>query len=149
MKIFFSLLIFISSLTSLQAQNTRLVEKHAIKAIRQQSNEAYQRYDLDAIAACWHDDIVILPASGTLLQGIEMIKNYLSNAYLKTPDIYFFRKTKKLKLSDEGTLAWETGTWRSYRPKTPDASTFRGEYVAIWEKRAGKWKMRSQVFMAF
>ena len=145
----FSLLILLCTLTlSLPAQVNRSDEKRAIREVRQHSNDAYQKYDLEGTMACWHPDVVILTGRGTLLDSAEAVKEYLKDIYLKNFDVYFIRITKKLKLSEDGTKAWESGKWISKQHYSEETYPYQGRYVAIWEKREGAWKLKAQTFLS-
>ena len=45
-------------------------------------------------------------------------------------------------------LAFESGTWQGHLGNAQGAVVIQGRYSAQWVKRAGKWLIRSEVYVA-
>ena len=123
------------------------MHKKSIQQIRNRSNQAFREQNIADIASYLTDDIVITTGSGALIHGKDSLHNYLAVVYAKNPDLYFVRKTTMIKINQTKDRAWETGTWKGFRPKTPDWNAPGGRYSAMWIKTAGSWKIRSELFV--
>lgn len=92
--------------------------------------------DLDALAAFYADDAVSLEADQPMLAGNAAIKKNIDASLAKRP--------KGSKLSYEvidvyGDDHYATEVGKTTRMDSTGKVTSTGKYMAIWEKRDGKW----------
>ncbi|MBX2945409.1 MAG: nuclear transport factor 2 family protein [Cyclobacteriaceae bacterium] len=90
------------------------------------------------------DDVLITTGNGTLIQGKENLKTYISKA--SGPKMYWVRTPIEIEVNNKLGLAWETGTWKGYS-ESGEKSVTGGKYSAHWSKIEGVWKIKSQLFV--
>jgi uncharacterized protein (TIGR02246 family) len=92
--------------------------------------------DVNALAAFYADDAVSLAADQPMIVGNEAIKKDLEAAMAKKP--------KGQKVSYEvidvfGSDKYVTEVGKTTRTDSEGKVTSTGKYMAVWEKRNGKW----------
>lgn len=142
----FMILIFYISNGSAQTNKDKDIEQ--IKATRKASNEAIQKHDLAGIAKPMIEDIVSISGNGRIYVGKDSTISLLKQRFTAMPDLVFIRTPFVIRISNNDTLAWEKGTWKGFRTDRKARSSSGGNYAAMWCKRDGIWKTRSEMFVA-
>jgi ketosteroid isomerase-like protein len=128
MKLVLLLLSVAAAVASPGAEDTiRQADEAWLKAIASKSVEqTVALYDAEALTA----GSAMPPARG--LAGIRAMWTEL----FAQPDFFLTWKTDKVVITDSGTMASSTGTWRAAKPGTG------GPFLAVWRKqRDGQWKV--------
>ena len=136
------------SFQSVSAQNSKEKDVELIRAARKASNDAIQKHDLEAIAKPMTDDVVNIAGNGKVLMGKDSVISLLKQRFASMPDLVFVRTPFVIKVSNNDSLAWEKGTWKGYRTDRKRVNTAGGNYAAMWCKRNGEWKTRSELYVA-
>jgi ketosteroid isomerase-like protein len=124
-------------------------EQAAIKQARRQQNSAIAHRDVDAIASYWTDDVTICRGLGTQLSGKAAYRQLFDQDDPTSPDrIVYERNPTSVDVSSVWDLAFETGVWKGHLGSDKGPAVIGGRYSAQWVKRAGKWLIRSEVFVA-
>jgi ketosteroid isomerase-like protein len=130
-----------------QAQSSVSADARAIRGARIAQNAAMAAGDVEKAATWWTDDVTIRRGLGAGVSGIEGYKAILERAPVADTATVYERKTTDVTVSKVWPLAFETGTWVA-RVGGKGPATITGRYSAQWVKRAGKWLIRSEVFVA-
>jgi len=141
-------MIVVFSITGVSAQNNKDKDIEQIKAMRKASNEAIQKHDLTGIARPMIEDMVSISGNGSIYLGKDSAISLLKQRFTAMPDLVFVRTPYVIRISNNDTLAWEKGTWKGYRTDRKARSSSGGNYAAIWCKRDGVWRTRSEMFVA-
>ena len=137
-------LFFFSSIDVMAQDSQRL----AIKRLRALSNKAIQDQKPQRIADFYVEDLNITTGAGTVINGKEALVSYLKDAFLADSELYFVRRTNKIKINHDNDRAWERGSWKAQRKGDPKWKGPSGKYAAMWVKKKGTWNLRSQLFVA-
>ena len=135
-------------ITSVCAQSDKEKEIELIKAARKASNEAIQKHDLDGIGKPMIEDMVSIFGNGHTSVSKDSTISILKNRFSAMPDLVFIRTPFVIRISNNDTLAWEKGTWKGYRTDRRSVNNAGGNYAAMWCKRNGVWKTRSELFVS-
>jgi ketosteroid isomerase-like protein len=112
--------------------------------VRQTSNEAIARHDVDGIANCWLDDYVVIRGSGVIENGKEANIKEWKRIFMETPQTYFERIPSEIIISkNNADLALESGEWKGVNTYSKG-----GRYSAQWQKKDGEWKIQAELFVA-
>lgn len=141
-------LLLVICIKPVAAQNNREKDVEQIKAARKSSNDAIQKHDLDGIANSMIDDVVCTLGNGHTYVGKDSTISIFKQRFATMPDLVFVRTPFVIRISNNDTLAWEKGTWKGFRTDRKTRSTSGGNYAAMWCKRDGVWKTRSELFVA-
>lgn len=144
----FALLLLVICITPAIAQNDKEKDIELIKAARKASNEAIQKHDLEGIAKPMIQDMVCTFGNGNTYVGKDSAISILKQRFSAMPDLVFIRTPVVVRISNNDTLAWEKGTWKGFRTTRKAGSNSGGNYAAMWCKRDGVWKMRTELFVA-
>lgn len=121
----------------------------AVRHARLQQNAAIARHDVDAIASYWTGDVSICRGLGAQLAGKAAYRKLFENDAPGAPDVIVY---ERIPTSIEGGATWplafETGQWLGHRGSATGPVVIRGRYSAQWVKRADRWLIRSEVFVA-
>lgn len=120
-------------------------EKEQILAARNASNTALKTYDNDRVLSFLTDDVLTTTGKGVLLCGKEALESYIQDG--GKSKMYWIRNTQEIIVNTERGLAWERGVWNGYDPERSDESIVNGNYSAMWTKKTGVWKIKSQLFV--
>jgi len=129
------------------AQSNKQKDIAAIKAARQASNEAILSHDIDGIAKHWLEEFIVIGGNGGGNVGKDSAAIRLKRQLDQTPGLTYIPTLKKIIISDADTLAFETGKWIGLKTKDKTPKWLGGNYSAMWWKRDGVWKLRSELFV--
>jgi len=147
-KLLFAILFFGLSVKPLFAQSNKEKDIEQIKAARKASNDAMQSHDLEGIAKPMMEDVVCIFGNGHSYVGKDSTISVLKQRFTTMPDLVFVRTPFVIRISNNDTLAWEKGTWKGFRTNRKTGSNSGGNYAAMWCKRDGVWRTRSELFVA-
>jgi len=147
-KLFIALFLLALSVKPVLAQTNKEKDIEQIKAARKASNEAIQTHDLEGIARPMMEDVVCVFGNGHTYLGKDSTISIFKQRFNTMPDLVFIRTPFVIRISNNDTLAWEKGTWKGFRTNRKTGSTSGGNYAAMWCKRNGVWRTRSELFVA-
>ena len=120
-----------------------------IKRARLEQNAAIARHDLDAIASYWTDDVTICRGLGLQVAGKANYRKLFEEDDPKAKDVIIYERIPTtIEASASWPLAFETGMWMGHVGSARGAVVIRGRYSAQWVRRADRWLIRSEVFVA-
>lgn len=125
------------------AQNTHNNDIAIIKSNRAASNNAIARHDVDGMSKYWLDDFVQVIGRGTYETGKENISASWKKLFKANPKVVYVRIPEEIIISDNDTMAWETGKWTGIHTYSKG-----GNYSAMWIKRNGSWMLKAELFVS-
>lgn len=135
-------------IAGVSAQTNKEKDIELIKAARKASNEALQKHDLEGIGKHMIEDMVSVSGNGRIYVGKDSTISLFKQRFATMPDLVFVRTPFVIRVSNNDTLAWEKGTWKGFRTDRKARASSGGNYAAMWCKRDGVWKTRSELFVA-
>jgi ketosteroid isomerase-like protein len=124
-------------------------QQAAIKEARLRQNTAIADHRVDEIASYWTDDVTICRGLGIQLAGKAAYRKLFEEDDPNSPEqIVYERVPTAIDVATAWPLAFETGTWKGHRGKAGGPVVIQGRYSAQWVQRAGRWLIRSEVFVA-
>jgi ketosteroid isomerase-like protein len=118
-------------------------DESTIRAARVAQNQAIAAGALDSAATFWVSDVAVTAGLGAILQGRESYKQ----AFAHDAGFRYDRSTATIVVSSNWPLAWEQGTWAGFRNGVVPP-VIQGSYSAMWIKDGGRWRIRSELFVA-
>ena len=134
-------LLLILQLTYAQTNNGKDVE--IIKFLRAASNKALAKHDIDGMSKYWLDDLVLIRGNSSHLTGKDTIVAAWRKLFNDNPKVNYIRTPTQITISNNDTLAWETGTWKAI-----NSYSSGGNYSAMWKKRNNSWKILAELFVS-
>jgi ketosteroid isomerase-like protein len=124
-----------------------------IRDSRAASNQALAAHHAAAFAQILKDDVIVVAASGKVIQGRTAVKDEIEARWKRDPDLLFVRTPASIDVSRSDPAASEHGTWRGHATTSAGPADLRGEYQAVWRKTitgAGvpSWTIASELFVA-
>ena len=119
-----------------------------IREVRAKSNEYIAQHDAAGIASFLDDDYQITTGKGEFFRETpqedaaawaEIFDTYADVVYIRTPE--------SVEVSSYLPLAYEAGSWVGSWTAAGGRKEVGGRYSASWHKVAGKWKIRSELFV--
>jgi ketosteroid isomerase-like protein len=133
--------------TSVMATTT--TEQSLIKHARLRQNAAIASHNLDAIASYWTDDVTICRGLGLHATSKAAYLKLFEEDDPTSKDVIIYERIPiSIETSPVWPLAFETGTWKGHLGNAKGPTVIQGRYSAQWVKRANKWLIRSEVFVA-
>jgi ketosteroid isomerase-like protein len=124
-------------------------EADAIRHARLQQNAAIAQHDVDAIASYWTDDVTICRGLGAQVAGKENYRKLFEEDDPKAKDVIVYQRVPTaIEVSVPWPLAFETGIWKGHVRDIHGAVVIQGKYAAQWVRRADRWLIRSEVYVA-
>jgi ketosteroid isomerase-like protein len=140
--------LFLSS-SALAGQPSMTADKTAIRHARLEQNAAIVSHNLDAIASYWTDDVTICRGLGAQMAGKGAYLKLFEEDDPNAPDVIIYeRDPTSIDVGTVWPLAFETGVWKGHLGSAHGPVVVAGRYSAQWVKRATKWLIRSEVFVA-
>jgi len=128
-------------------------EVQTIRDARLAQNDAITERDIDAIAGYWERGVRSTAGTGIFVTGRaeyrrafqDEFRNFNDLIYSRTPD---FIELSSVRVSNADELASESGTWTRSWTTSEGQTELYGLYDAMWRKRNGQWRIRSELFIA-
>ena len=114
-----------------------------VRAARLAQNAAIAAHSLDSVATFWVNDVVIVSSRGGVVRG----KDAYRQAFAGDSTMIYVRTPARIEASAAWPLVWEEGTWVGQRGAA-GATVLGGRYAAQWHRIAGRWLIRSEVYVA-
>lgn len=135
--------------TAMAAPATSTADRALIKHARLQQNAAIVKNDVDAIASYWTDDVTICRGLGLQVAGKAAYRKLFEGDDPTSKDVIVYERIPvSIDASPVWPLAFETGVWKGHRGSAHGPTILQGRYSAQWVKRADKWLIRSEVYVA-
>jgi len=125
------------------AQKITDKEVTLIQSLRAASNEALAKHDVDGMSKYWLDDLVLIRGNSSHLTGKDTIVAAWRKLFKDNPKVSYIRIPAQITISDNDTLAWETGTWKAF-----NSYSNGGSYSAMWKKTNNSWKILAELFVS-
>lgn len=120
-------------------------EAAAVEAVSMQWLEAAQAQDVDAAVALFADDAVFFDEGEGSLVGLPAIRADIEESWAENPDASVSWSTNDVQVASSGDMAWERGSWTYDPDGAGEAEAMTGEYVTVYEKVDGVWKVVSDI----
>lgn len=120
-------------------------EAAAVEAVSMQWMEAAQARDLDAATALFADDAVFFDQEEGSTVGLAAIRADMEESWAANPDFALSWSTNSVNVASAGDMAWERGSWTYDPDGMGEAASMTGEYVTIYKKVDGVWKVASDI----
>ena len=146
-KIIFVIPFFLLTYVSF-SQTNKQKDISAIKAARNASNQSMAQHDMAGVSSYWLPEFIVINGSGRANVGKDSATARLKRHLDETPGLTYVRTPIKVIISDADTLAFETGKWIGLKTKDKNPKWLGGNYSAMWWKRTGVWKIRSELFVS-
>jgi ketosteroid isomerase-like protein len=114
-----------------------------VRAARLAQNAALAIRALDSAATFWTTDVVIVSSRGRVMRG----KDTYRQAFAGDSVMVYVRTPGRIEAASPWPLVWEEGVW-SGRLGANGPEVIGGRYAAQWHRVAGRWLIRSEVFVA-
>ncbi|MES1217353.1 MAG: nuclear transport factor 2 family protein [Bacteroidota bacterium] len=143
MKKLLCILSLVLSFQFLVAQNNKQQDIATIKEARATSNKAIAAHDVSGISKYWLDDFVQIRGNASYLTGKDTIIATWKELFATNAKVSYVRNPTEIIISDNDTLAWETGKWIGINTYSKG-----GNYSAMWRKKDNLWKIQAELFVA-
>lgn len=120
-------------------------EAAAVEAVSMQWMAAAQARDLAAVTALFADDAVLFDQNEGSIEGLAAIRADIEGSWAQNPDFALSWSTTSVQVASSGDMAWERGAWTYDPDGAGEATEMTGEYVTIYEKVDGAWKVASDI----
>ena len=114
-----------------------------IRSLRTASNDALAKHDIDEMSKYWLDDLVLIRGNSSHLTGKDTIVSAWRKLFNDNPKVNYIRVPTHISISNNDTLAWETGTWKAF-----NSYSNGGNYSAMWKKTNDSWKILAELFVS-
>jgi len=129
-----------------QAPMDKAAAEAEIRALDTVFFGAVAAHDADAMASTYANDAISMPANSPIQKGHDAIQK-ADEEFLKTPKVAMTGGTDMIRFSDDGTVAYATGTyhatWTDAKGK-PAAED--GKFLNVMKKIDGKWKIVADAY---
>ena len=130
------------SLVSFETQiaDQHAADKSAIESGAAKWMEAFSAKDIDAMAAFYAEDAVLLPPNAPAIFGRDAVRATIQEMFAAGIGI----ELEDLEMNVVGDLGYKAGR---YRTRGEDGSLVdRGKYIEIWSKVDGKWVLHRNIW---
>jgi uncharacterized protein (TIGR02246 family) len=138
-------LLFFIPFFSVMGKESKVVnlekEQQAILAQDKKWVEAAQGKDIELIASFWSDDAVVYAPGLPPVVGKDAIREFVRHSQT-VPGFSIRWNTIDVQLSDDGTLAYATGTNQTtYNDPDGKLVTVNGKTITVWRKDSSRiWR---------
>jgi ketosteroid isomerase-like protein len=116
----------------------------AVRRARLEQTAALADRDIDRAATYWADDVVVTSGLGLAFTGAASYRR----AFELDSGLVYERFPDRVQASSAWPLVWEDGLWSGRRVIGPSHPVIRGRYSAMWARIDGRWRIRSELFVA-
>jgi uncharacterized protein (TIGR02246 family) len=116
-------------------------EATAVEAVSMKWEEAAKARDLDALMTVFAENAITYPDDQMPAVGVAAIRAEIEKGWSETPEAEIDWETTSVHVSSAGDMAWERGTWTFDPDGAGEAEAETGEYLTIYEKVGGEWKV--------
>jgi len=124
-----------------------------IRDSRATSNKALAAHNAAAFVQVLKDDVIVIAASGKLIQGRATVQAEIESRWKAQPDLVYIRTPTTIVISHSDPAASERGTWTGHATTPDGPADWRGEYQATWRKTVSNagvpsWVIANELFVA-
>jgi ketosteroid isomerase-like protein len=116
-------------------------EAEAVEAVSMKWEQAAKARDLDAVMTVFSENAVTYPDDQPPAVGVAAIRTEIRKGWNEAPDAAIDWETTSVHVAEAGDMAWERGTWTFDPDGAGEAEAVEGEYLTIYEKVGGDWKV--------
>lgn len=120
-------------------------EAQAIRDLSSAWLDQARARNAEAIAAYFAPDAVVLEEGEPAIIGPDAILADIEEDWAENPDFTIDWETLSVTVAASGDLAWERGRWTFDADGAGEAPTIGGEYITVYEKVDGEWKVAADV----
>ena len=113
----------------------------SIRNLREQSNAAIARHDVEGARAVLHDDARIIASNGDLFDGAAAMARAFEARFADPDFVKFVREPALIDVDD--TTAAEAGHWIG-RWRHEEVL---GRYLARWRREPAGWRIVAELFI--
>jgi len=139
-------IIFLALFSTVESAASETPED-AIRSIRQQSNAAIARHDVEAVVSFLDDEYQITVGNGELFHGRAGESEGWRKEFAQAGDLVYVRNPESVEVSSSGERAAEIGVWVGTWTTLDGPHRAHGRYAAHWRKVSGSWKIRAELFV--
>lgn len=115
-------------------------EEQTIRDLSMQWMQAAQAEDAAAVAALFTADGTTI-FDGEMVVGPAAIQTQMEADIAEMPDAEISWTTNAVQVAASGDMAYERGSWTVDPDGMGEMEPVGGEYVTVWIKEAGEWKV--------
>jgi ketosteroid isomerase-like protein len=144
-----SLLLLLAACTA-SGEHSRSIsaDESAIRSARATQNAAIASGDVERAAAFWTEDVELRRGLGQLVEGREAYRQIIVPKGNRDSALVYQREPATVVVSATWPLAYESGKWSGHLGAIDGPAVISGDYSAQWVKRADRWMIRSELFVA-
>ena len=142
MQKYSGIFIFLLTAQCVCAQINKVQDDSMIRVSRARTNEFIASHDVGGLARYWLKDYVRILGNGNVMVGKDSAVAFWSRTFKQQPTIYYVRVPVDILISEDGQMAWESGTWTGINTKSKS-----GNYAAMWSKQDDIWKLQSELYV--
>ena len=116
-------------------------EEVTIRRLREQSNAAIARHEVNGARAVLHDDARIIGSNGDLFDGAAAMARAFEERFADPDFVTYIRDPVSIEV--DGATAAEAGRWTG-RWKHGEV---RGTYLARWRREPAGWRIVAELFI--
>ena len=122
--------------------DTRAADAATIQNLVKEWSAAAQAKDADKFASFYADNGVLMLGGAPPITSKAAIRE-ATGEMMKDPNFALSFQSTGVEVARSGDLAYESGTFSMTmsNPKTKKPATEKGNYVVVWAKQAGTWKV--------
>ena len=117
-------------------------EEAAIMALEKEWSDMFVAGDLDGISAILAKDTVLLAPGEVPIVGASNVRA-ATQAMLASGDVEVSWESNAAFVAPGGDMAYDYGTATT---KLADGSVMAGQYLVVWIREDGKWKVAADMF---
>jgi len=117
-------------------------EEATIMALEKEWSDMFVAGDLDGISAILAKDTVLLAPGEAPIVGASNVRA-ATKAMLASGDVEVSWKSNAAFVAPGGDMAYDYGTATT---KLADGSVVAGQYLVVWIRENGKWKVAADMF---
>ena len=140
--------ILVACAGSRDGEHAASADEVAIRTARAAQNSAIAAGDVERAAGYWTEDVEIRRGLGQLIVGSEAYRQLITMKGNRDSALVYQRRPTAVVVSAKWPLAYETGTWAGHLGRANGPVTISGQYSAQWVKRADRWLIRGELFVA-
>jgi len=116
-------------------------EATAVEAVSMKWEQAAKARDLEAVMTVFAENAITYPDDQMPAVGLAAIRTSIEEGWKEMPEAAIDWETTSVHVSAAGDMAWERGTWTFDPDGAGKAEAETGEYLTIYEKVGGEWKV--------
>jgi uncharacterized protein (TIGR02246 family) len=121
-------------------------EEQVIRDIGRKWEQMFANRDTSGIAALFADDGYEMPPNTKAMKGPDEVRKGVGDMLRTTKDFKLTFAPGTVSVADAGDMAFERGTYKvSFTGPRGKKIEDRGNYVTVWKKVNGQWKVLADI----